>query len=34
VIYAAVVPEAALAADAGIPVEIIWHFQRTDPDVR
>jgi SAM-dependent methyltransferase len=25
---AAVVPEAARAADAGIPVEIIWHFQR------
>jgi SAM-dependent methyltransferase len=24
---AAVVPEAARAADAGIPVEIIWHFQ-------
>jgi ubiquinone/menaquinone biosynthesis C-methylase UbiE len=24
---AAVVPEAALAADAGVPVEIIWHFQ-------
>jgi SAM-dependent methyltransferase len=31
---AAVVPEAARAADAGIPVEIIWHFQRADPDVR
>jgi SAM-dependent methyltransferase len=30
---AAVVPEAARAADAGIPVEIIWHFQRADPDV-
>ncbi|WP_142095683.1 class I SAM-dependent methyltransferase [Pseudonocardia cypriaca] len=26
---AAVVPEAARAADAGIPVEIIWHFRRT-----
>jgi SAM-dependent methyltransferase len=25
---AAVVPEAARAADAGFPVEIIWHFQR------
>jgi hypothetical protein len=25
---AAVVPEAARAADAGIPVEIIWHFQQ------
>jgi SAM-dependent methyltransferase len=25
---AAVVPEAALAADAGVPVEIIWHFRR------
>ncbi|TWF78746.1 methyltransferase family protein [Pseudonocardia hierapolitana] len=24
---AAVVPEAARAADAGVPVEIIWHFQ-------
>jgi SAM-dependent methyltransferase len=24
---AAVVPEAAWAADAGIPVEIVWHFQ-------
>jgi SAM-dependent methyltransferase len=25
---AAVVPDAARAADAGIPVEIIWHFQQ------
>jgi hypothetical protein len=26
-----VVPEAARAADAGVPAEIIWHFQRTRP---
>ncbi len=29
---AAMVPEAARAADAGLPVEIIWHFQLTSAE--